>query len=137
MVVSKDPIGCSDTKISEGIATVRESGSDDDSEETLSENLRIAGGDLPVEDITPPDPLIAANPPAFGFSVGADMRGLHLLACYHSQFGKVGLMRLGERRIEIRFAEPFRKGRTRLNCTLPGPDGRWRWFGRQFSVQPR
>ena len=52
LVVSKDPIGCSDTKISEGIATVRESGSDDDSEETLSENLRIAGGDLPVEDIT-------------------------------------------------------------------------------------
>ena len=91
---------------------------------------------LPVEDITPPDPLIAANPPAFGFSVGADMRGLHLLACYHSQFGKVGLMRLGERRIEIRFAEPFRKGRTRLNCTLPGPDGRWRWFGRQFYVKP-
>ena len=30
LVVSKDPIGCSDTKISEGIATVRESGSDDD-----------------------------------------------------------------------------------------------------------
>ena len=52
LVVSKDPIGCSDTKISEGIATVRESGSDDDSEETLSENLRMAGGDLPVGAIT-------------------------------------------------------------------------------------
>ncbi|PPR10356.1 MAG: Succinate dehydrogenase flavoprotein subunit [Alphaproteobacteria bacterium MarineAlpha11_Bin1] len=52
LVVSKDPIGCSDTKISEGIATVRESGSDDDSEETLSENLKIAGGDLPVNAIT-------------------------------------------------------------------------------------
>ena len=35
LIVSKDPIGCSDTKISEGLATVRESGSDDDSEETL------------------------------------------------------------------------------------------------------
>ena len=52
LVVSKDPIGCSDTKISEGIATVRESGSDDDSEETLSENLKMAGGDLPVSAIT-------------------------------------------------------------------------------------
>ena len=31
LVVSKDPIGASDTKISEGLATVRESGSDDDS----------------------------------------------------------------------------------------------------------
>ena len=90
---------------------------------------------LPVKDITPADPLIATNPPAFGFSVGTEMRGLHQLACYHSQFGKVDLMRLGERRIEIRFAEPFRKGRSRLNCTLPGPDGRWRWFGRQFYVK--
>ena len=52
LVVSKDPIGCSDTKISEGLATVRESGSDDDSEETLSENLRMAGGDLPVAALT-------------------------------------------------------------------------------------
>ncbi|MDA0662480.1 MAG: FAD-binding protein [Proteobacteria bacterium] len=52
LVVSKDPIGCSDTKISEGLATVRESGSDDDSEEILSENLRMAGGDLPVAALT-------------------------------------------------------------------------------------
>lgn len=52
LVVSKDPIGCSDTKISEGLATVRESGSDDDSEELLSENLRMAGGDLPVSALT-------------------------------------------------------------------------------------
>ena len=52
LIVSKDPIGCSDTKISEGLATVRESGSDDDSEATLSENLRMAGGDLPVTALT-------------------------------------------------------------------------------------
>jgi len=52
LVVSKDPIGCSDTKISEGLATVRESGSEDDSEEILSENLRMAGGDLPVTALT-------------------------------------------------------------------------------------
>ena len=52
LVVSKDPIGASDTKISEGIATVRNSGSDDDSEETLSENLKMAGGDLPLNAIT-------------------------------------------------------------------------------------
>lgn len=52
LVVSKDPIGCSDTKISEGLATVRASGSDDDSEELLSENLRMAGGDLPVSALT-------------------------------------------------------------------------------------
>ena len=52
LVVSKDPIGCSDTKISEGNATVRQVATDDDSEETLSENLCMAGGNLPVKDIT-------------------------------------------------------------------------------------
>ena len=50
--VSKDPIGASDTKISEGIAAVRGSGADDDTEEVLSENLKMAGGDLPVRAIT-------------------------------------------------------------------------------------
>ena len=52
LVVSKDPIGCSDTKISEGIATVRASGAEDDTEAVLSENLKVAGGDLPVAAIT-------------------------------------------------------------------------------------
>jgi len=52
LVVSKDPIGASDTKISEGIATVRASGNDDDTEEVLSENLKMAGADLPLQQIT-------------------------------------------------------------------------------------
>lgn len=52
LVVSKDPIGCSDTKICEGIATVRESGESGDSEGTLSENLQMAGGNLPLKSIT-------------------------------------------------------------------------------------
>ena len=52
ILVSKDPLGSSDTKISEGLATVRESGSEDDSEEVLSENVKLAGGDLPLKNIT-------------------------------------------------------------------------------------
>ena len=52
LVVTKDPLSASDTKISEGIATVRASGSEDDTEETLSENLLLAGGDLPDANIT-------------------------------------------------------------------------------------
>lgn len=52
LVVSKDPIGCSDTKISEGIIAVRGSGDADDTEQALSENLRVAGDDLPDPAIT-------------------------------------------------------------------------------------
>ncbi len=90
---------------------------------------------LPVSGMTPMDPLIGANPPAFGFSVDPTLERLNLLACYHSQLGKVDLTRLGKARVEIRFAQPFKRGRSRLNCTMPGPNARWRWFGRQFYVR--
>ena len=52
LVVSKDPVGCSDTKISEGMATVRAAATDDDTVENLSENIRMAGGNLPIQSIT-------------------------------------------------------------------------------------
>ena len=52
LVVAKDPIGCSDSKIAEGIVTVRGVAEDTDSHEALSDNLRIAGGDLPLPEIT-------------------------------------------------------------------------------------
>jgi len=52
LVVAKDPIGCSDSKIAEGIVTVRGVADDADSHEMLADNLRIAGGDLPTPEIT-------------------------------------------------------------------------------------
>ncbi|MAH83009.1 MAG: hypothetical protein CBB68_00665 [Rhodospirillaceae bacterium TMED8] len=52
LIVSKDPIGCSDTKISEGNATVRASASDADTKQELSDNLRVSGADLPVPELT-------------------------------------------------------------------------------------
>jgi succinate dehydrogenase/fumarate reductase flavoprotein subunit len=52
LVVSKDPIACSDTKISEGNATVRGSVSDADTEQVLSDNLRVSGADLPLPALT-------------------------------------------------------------------------------------
>ena len=29
---------------------------------------------------------------------------------------------------------PMAKGRHRINCTRPGPEGRWRWTGLQIYV---
>ncbi len=39
LVITKEPLGASDTKISEGISTVRETGAVYDTEDTLSENI--------------------------------------------------------------------------------------------------
>lgn len=90
---------------------------------------------LAVTDLVPSDPKLADNPPDFGFTV-ADPGGIPVgLACYHSQFGRVeGLETLGTRRVELRFDQAFPPGRNRINCTAPGPEGRWRWFGMQYYV---
>ena len=100
------------------------------------ERLRTAANalPLPVHDITPADPLVTQNPPAFGFSVDPAIDNLDQLTCYNTQQGRLRTERLGERRIELRFASPLPQGRSRINCTMLNSDGRWRWFGRQFYV---
>ncbi|WP_119167384.1 polysaccharide deacetylase family protein [Algihabitans albus] len=93
---------------------------------------------LPALDITPDDPLIGPNdnPPAYGFTVPRSVGSLNGLQCYAGRGNEARLQRL-DRRIEVRFAAPLRPGRTRVNCTMPGPDGRWRWLGRQFYLPAR
>ena len=88
---------------------------------------------LPVDDVLPMDPLLVENPPAFGFTVDKSVGSLRQLACFSSNEGELRLERLG-RRIEARFNTMLPKGRSRVNCTLPGPNNRWRWFGIQFLV---
>jgi hypothetical protein len=89
---------------------------------------------LPVADVTPADPVLAQNPPSIGFTVAGGIGDLDRLACFVSGQGRTGLERLDGNRIELRIAEEFPPGRTRLNCTLPAVEGRWRWFGMQFFV---
>lgn len=93
---------------------------------------------LPVKDLTPLERVLRGeNPPPVGFTVDGRIDGLDQLRCYASNLsGPARLERLGERRIEVRLGKPFLPGRGRLNCTLPGPDGRWRWLGMQFTIPP-
>lgn len=90
---------------------------------------------IPVADVTPLDPLLSSenNPPSYGFTVAAGIENLDSMACYAA--GRtLDVERLGSRRMEVRLATAFAPGRNRVNCTLPGPGGRWRWLGRQFYV---
>lgn len=89
---------------------------------------------LPVFNITPSDPLLTDNPPAFGFSVSSTIRNLKQLSCYNAQQGRLKIELLGSSRIEVRFANELPSGRSRINCTVPVGDGTWRWYGRQFLV---
>lgn len=91
---------------------------------------------LPIAEITPLDPLVERpNPPAFGFTLTRKVQGIERIVCHASHEGVGRIERLDETRIEARFVNPFPKGRTRINCTLPAGEGRWYWFGRQFYVK--
>lgn len=90
---------------------------------------------LALTDVLPSNPMLTENPPNFGFTLPAKKSEADGIACYHSSFGRLTQMeKLGESRIEIRFDEAFPEGRSRINCTAPGPNGRWRWFGMQYYV---
>lgn len=87
---------------------------------------------LPVSDLLPADMVLSADLPPVGFTVDEGIRHLDRLACFPSTGPKAIVEHLGGRRIEVRFVEPLPEGRSRLNCTLPGPQGRWRWLGMIF-----
>lgn len=90
-----------------------------------------------ARDLGPKDMMISdRNPPLIGFSVAEEVGDLAPLACFASHEGKVRVETLWERRVEVRLEKALPVGRTRLNCTMPAGDGRWRWFGRQFYVAP-
>ena len=97
---------------------------------------------IPLTNWAPADPALNVtagdNPPAIGFNLPPELAALaDSLACYPSN-GNLGqeIFRLGPDRLELRYARPFPPGRTRLNCTMPGDDGRWRWYGTQFYAFP-
>jgi len=100
-------------------------------------SLAVNSLPLPVGDVVPEDFLLnepGENPPLFGFTVAEGAGDPAQLNCYAGQ-NDVRVERLDGRRIEVRFAATLPKGRARVNCTLPGPEGRWRWFGAQFYVE--
>lgn len=88
---------------------------------------------LPVSDRVPEDLVLVENPPAFGFTIPPSLGDPTKLDCYASGQGKTKTQVLGHR-IEVRLVEPFPPGRSRVNCTMAGPDNRWRWFGVQFYI---
>jgi peptidoglycan/xylan/chitin deacetylase (PgdA/CDA1 family) len=100
--------------------------------------LVVNAAPLPVTDLTPADPQISedSNPPLLGFTVLGDFAARRHLNCYASNGLEAQVEQL-EARVEVRLSGPLPTGRTRINCTMPASDGRWRWFGRQLYLPER
>jgi peptidoglycan/xylan/chitin deacetylase (PgdA/CDA1 family) len=96
--------------------------------------LAINGLPLKVSEIVPADVVLRENPPLYGFTLAPDMDQGRQLRCFNSKYGKLDVAIIG-RRAEIRMPGPLVGKRARVNCTMPGPNNRWRWFGRQFLTE--
>lgn len=87
---------------------------------------------LPVTALEPTDPTLPNGQPDIRFTVEPMAGPLDRLACFASNEAGPLALEIDDRRVAIRLAHALPKGRTRINCTLPGPDGRWRWLGLQL-----
>ena len=88
---------------------------------------------LGVYDFIPKNPTIEQNPPFIGFSLLDDKKAQSLDCFVFDSKGQVDreIYKFNER-IEIRLSRKLSPGRSRMNCTVKGSDGNWRWFGHQF-----
>lgn len=92
---------------------------------------------LPIRDLVPGDPRVTSpNPPVLGFTVDPPLSGLDQLDCFAAGQGRAAVEVLGSVRVEVRMRGGLPEGRARINCTMPGPEGRWRWLGIPLLVQP-
>ncbi|MEZ5668433.1 MAG: polysaccharide deacetylase family protein [Alphaproteobacteria bacterium] len=99
--------------------------------------LRLGAMPLPATESEPADLLVGDgnNPPAVSFRLvqpddaGGPLR-IDAMTCYFDG-SPVAFSRDGDR-IAIGLPRALGQGRSRLNCTMPAADGRWRWHGIQF-----
>ena len=96
--------------------------------------LALDGKPLRVKDITPQDMVLKENPPLYGFTVDKSLTPIKQLRCFSGEFGKLNVEILGPR-AEIRLPGVMNGPRSRINCTMPAENGRWRWYGRQFLTE--
>ncbi len=95
--------------------------------------LAINALPIPIKDITPKKIIIENNPPFLGFTVIDNALNLSRLQCFASRQNKPSIIEiLPAKRVEIRFQEKFKRGRNRVNCTLPSKKNRWHWVGFQL-----
>lgn len=91
---------------------------------------------MPVDDVRPADPVIMNNPPEISFKPSVSMGSLTGLSCYPSHLSAAAPVETtADGRSRIRVDQPFPVGRSRINCTAQGEDGRWRWLGIPIYVK--
>ncbi len=76
------------------------------------------------------------NPPEFKVEFFKEQRNLNNINCYSNEgdIWKKSNTKVLNNSLTIKFREPFKPRRGRINCSL-NDDGKWRWFGVQFPIK--
>ena len=75
------------------------------------------------------------NPPKFYVEFFEDQKNLDKINCYSNEGNtwEKSQISVSGNTLRIKFREPFLPRRGRINCSL-NDNGKWRWFGTQFTV---
>ena len=76
------------------------------------------------------------NPPKFSVEFFENQKNLDKINCYSNEGNRweKSQINLNENKLSISFREPFLPRRGRINCSL-NDNGKWRWFGTQFTIK--
>ena len=75
------------------------------------------------------------NPPEFSVEFFKEQKNLENINCYSNEGNRweKSDISIKESTLFIKFREPFTPRRGRINCSL-NDEGKWRWFGTQFTI---
>ncbi len=93
---------------------------------------------LEYKNLYPTDKLLnnENNPPKFSVEFFENQKNIDKINCYSNE-GNVwekSKIKFNKNVLSIIFREPFLPRRGRINCSL-NDNGKWRWFGTQFTVK--
>ena len=76
------------------------------------------------------------NPPNFQVEFFKEQKNTQNITCFSNEGGvwKKSNIKINENILTIKFREPFKPRRGRINCSL-NDNGKWRWFGTQFVIK--
>ena len=76
------------------------------------------------------------NPPNFQVEFFSDQQNIKNINCFSNEgdIWKKSNIKINNNILTIKFREPFKPRRGRINCSL-NDNGKWRWFGTQFVIK--
>lgn len=93
---------------------------------------------LPVEQVLPWNPVIGSeNPPSIRLQLAVALPRTREMRCYVAGQELAKVEWRDAQHATVRARAPLPRGRSRYNCTVPGPDGRYYWYSHPWLMLGR